>query len=558
MLAYGSLMSLANEGMGRQSYLANRLRAHPSLAAALVLAGGFLLRVWAASGTFLNPDEALHLLLAHADSFALAYRASLSTAHPPLLILVLYFWRTLGNSEFVLRIPSVIAGTVFCWMVFKWMTYIFGRTAGWIGLVFTAFLPSLIALSFEVRQYALLLCFLATATYLLERALTENSPSKMLLSFLCLYLALLTHYSAILFAAALTGYFLLRLTALRCSAGVIIAWAVGQAGALGILSALYFTHLSKLGDSVSQPAIHGFASDSYLRNSYFHSGHDNPLLFVLGRSFGVFQFVFGQLAVGDIAGLIFIAGVVLLLRGRASPQQAGSVPRLLGIFLLLPFALTCGAAVMDKYPYGGTRHSAFLVPFAVAGVSFTVARLAGQRIGRGVGAAILTVIVCHLFGVPHRPYMRREDQSSIHMNRALDSVRRQVPTGDVIFLDFQSNLLFKYYLCPDVIIPANGPAPAFWAYPCAGYRAISTSPETSIFTAATFLRRWDEMVHTYGLKRGDTIWVFQAGWDIGLARELQDRFPEFHELNPQNFGRNITLFKLTVGQPTLSGSAYSN
>ena len=538
--------------------LESRLSAHPRLAAAIILAAGFLVRVWAASGTFLNPDEALHLLIAHGNSLARAYQASLTTAHPPLFILVLYFWRALGTSEFVLRLPSVIAGTVFCWMVFKWMSYTFGQTAGWIALVLTAFLPPVIALSSEVRQYALLLCFLATATYFLERALTENSASKMLLSFLFLYLALLTHYSAVLFAGAIAGYFLLRLTARRLPAGVIVTWAVGQAGALGIFLTLYFTHLSKLWNRASQPAIHGFASDSYLRTSYFYPGHDNPLLFGLGRSFGVFQFVFGQLAVGDIAGLIFIVGAVLLIRGKASPQQAGPTSRQLGILLLLPFVLTCGAAMMDKYPYGGTRHSAFLIPFVVAGVSFALAKLADPRIGVGLGAAILIVIVCHLFGAPHRPYMRRQDQSSIHMNRALDSIRRKVSTGDVAFLDFQSNFLFNYYFCPDVIIPASSSAPAFWVYPCAGYRVIFTGPETTIFTTDTFLRRWDEMVRTFGLKRGDTVWVFQAGWDIGLARELQTRFPEFHEINPQTFGRNITLFKLTVGQPMPSGSPQSN
>jgi len=357
-------MSLASEGISRESYLEELLRADPNLAAALVLAAGFLVRVWAASGTFLNPDEALHLLIAHGNSLARAYQTSLTTAHPPLFILVLYLWRALGNSEFVLRLPSVIAGTVFGWMVFKWMSYTFGQTAG---------------------------------------------------------------------------------------------------------------------------------------------------------------------------------------------QKTGPTSRQLGILLLLPFVLTCGAAMMDKYPYGGTRHSAFLIPFVVAGVSFALAKLADPRIGIGLGAAILIVIVCHLFGAPHRPYMRRQDQSSIHMNRALDSVRRKVSTGDVAFLDFQSNFLFNYYFCPDVIIPASSSVSAFWVYPCAGYRVIFTGPETTIFTADTFLRRWDEMVRTFGLKRGDTVWVFQAGWDIGLARELQTRFPEFHELNPQTFGRNITLFKLTVGEPMPSG-----
>jgi hypothetical protein len=71
-------------------------------------------------------------------------------------------------------------------------------------------------------------------------------------------------------------------------------------------------------------------------------------------------------------------------------------------------------------------------------------------------------------------------------------------------------------------------------------------------------RRVDETVRAYGLRHGDTVWVFHAGWDIGLARQLRDRFPEFHELHPQNFGRNITLFKLTVGQPMLNSSMHSN
>src|SRR5205823_6408570 len=82
----------------------------------LIVAAAFLIRLWVASGTFLNPDEALHFLVANKLSWAAAYKASLSTAHPPGLIFVLYLWRALGTSEVVLRLPSVIAGTVFCWL----------------------------------------------------------------------------------------------------------------------------------------------------------------------------------------------------------------------------------------------------------------------------------------------------------------------------------------------------------------------------------------------------------------------------------------------------------
>ncbi len=77
----------------RQHRLEDHFQAYPSLATASVLLLGFLLRLWKASGTFLNLDEAMHFLAAHKPSMAEAYRASLNLAHPPLLILLLNLWR---------------------------------------------------------------------------------------------------------------------------------------------------------------------------------------------------------------------------------------------------------------------------------------------------------------------------------------------------------------------------------------------------------------------------------------------------------------------------------
>ena len=71
---------------------------------------------------------------------------------------------------------------------------------GWIGFILAGFLPVFIELSAEVRQYPLLLCFMMAAACMLELALTENSSGKMVACFIFLYLAMLTHFSAILFA----------------------------------------------------------------------------------------------------------------------------------------------------------------------------------------------------------------------------------------------------------------------------------------------------------------------------------------------------------------------
>src|SRR5579863_7776474 len=219
--------------------------AHSNLTAILVLTTAFLVRLRAASGTFLNPDEALHYLLANQSSWRLAYNASLTNAHPPLLTLVLFLWRGVGTSEFVLRLPSVIAGTAFCWIFFKWLSRILGPVTGFIGLILVSFLPPMIELSAEVRQYALLLFFLASTAYLLEGAFEKNSAAIMLLSAMFLYLALVTHYSAILFAAAMGIYSLLRIIA-RPSGKVTSVWITVQAGAAGLIAALYISHISKL------------------------------------------------------------------------------------------------------------------------------------------------------------------------------------------------------------------------------------------------------------------------------------------------------------------------
>src|SRR6266852_8385800 len=480
----------------RQHRLEDHFQTYSSLATASVLLLGFLLRLWKASGTFLNLDEAMHFLAAHKPSMAEAYRASLNLAHPPLLILLLNLWRRLGTSELVLRLPSVIAGTIFCWIFFKWLTRLLGPVAGWVGLVLVSFLPSFVELSSEVRQYPLLLGFLIAAAYVLELALAGNSASRMLLVFVFLYLAMLTHFSAILFVGAVGLYSLWRLSSARLSQSVIAIWIAGQAGTLGLFAYLYRTHIANLKDSTAAQHM-----QVLLANSYFHWGHDHLLPFIFARTFGVLQYTFGQLAVGDIAGVLFVIGVALLLkgngvRGRRMQDPLRPSSRQVGVFLLLPFLINCVAAMFDLYPYGGTRHSAFLMPFAVAGVSYAIAKVARQRLAHALGTALLIIAVCQGVGRPHRPYMLREDQRRANMTQAMDAIRQQVQPGDTLFVDFQTSFLLRFYLCPKVD-DGEFSASGFRTFSCAGKRVIATNSETNVLTADTFARRWTEMVSAY-------------------------------------------------------------
>lgn len=523
---------------------------HSRLLSILVLAVGLGVRLKAAWGTFLNPDEALHFLIANQPSWRLAYQASLTTAHPPLLIFLLYFWRTLGTSEFVLRLPSVLAGTAFCWACFKWLSTAFDRAVGWIGLVLVTFLPPMIALSAEVRQYMLLLLFISSAAYLLESALEKDSAGLMLVFSIALYLGLLSHYSGFLFAAAIGAYGLLRLIQGTSSARVITVWIASQVGALAIAVFLYATHISKQKGTVQTMQ----AMEEWLRKSYYHPGHDNWLLFVLGRSFGVFQFTFGQLIVGDVAGLLFLVAAVLLLAEKSPRMQNRAAPWQMGVLLTLPFALNGAAAFTKLYPYGGTRHCVFLAIFGLAGVSFVLARWVQHQTARGAGVAILVVAACNAFGAPHRPFMLRQDQSSQQMRLAMNAVRTEVSPNDWLFVDYQTSLLLNHYLCPQRTMPFDSSIAHPQIFYCDGYHVISADPHTWRFESQPFLSKWDEMGRAIDLKAGEKVWVIQEGWDIKLAADLPNKLPQFRVIHPRRFGSNITIFELSWGQLT-SGTA---
>ncbi len=537
-----------NKTEDKNQWLSN----HAGTVAVFLTLLGFLARLWVASGTFLNPDEALHFRLANQLSLALAYKASLTAVHPPLLILLLYFWRALGTSELRLRLPSVLAGTAFCWVFYKWLTKAAGGLAGLIGLLFAALLLPIITLAAEVRQYPLLLAFLISALYFLDEAFAKNSARRMAFFALCLYLAMLFHYSAFLFAAALGIYALFRIFTERPPAKLAAAWAASQVVGLALAVFLYKTHLSKLGAGDSRTPLQGWMS--YLQRSYFDPARDNPVKFLVTHSFGVFQYFFGQLAVGDVVGIAFLVGVALLLRGKRLPlgvetQKDRASSRRLGLFLLLPFAVAGAVSLARAYPYGGTRHVAFLIIPAVAGVSVAIACLAAGRWNRGLAIAALILLSCLAFGKPRQPRMNRADQSHKRMAEALDFVRENIKPSDLIFTDYQSDLIVGHYLCQQrPIFPELTPT-GFEQFSCGGYHLVSTDYRTWMFWADNFPQAWQRMVQSYNLKPGDTVWIFQAGWGVDLPADLQKHYAQFHELRFESFGKNLKLFKMTVGQP---------
>ena len=516
---------------------------HSDLLAAVVTAVGFLCRAWLAHATFFNPDEAWHFSVANQDSLRQAYQASLTLFHPPFLIFVLYFWRSLGTSDFMLRFPCVVAGAVFCWLYYKWLKTILGPTAAWVGLLLVTFLPTMIGLSADLRQYSLMLMFSAAGAYLFERAFEKNSPGLMLLSSGSLLLAMLSHYSGFLFAASLGIYAILRMFAQRPSAGVIAAWSAGQVAGLGLARFLYTTHIKALASGYPGAQNLRHVADWYLPQFYYHPGRDHLLPFLFRGTFGVFRFAFAWVILGHIATLLFVAGVTLLMR-RQSPSAVMQQTRLIGILLLCPFVVNCAAVAAGLYPYGRTRQCVFLAMFGIAGVSVTLTRIARHRTGTALAMTIGIVFLCQLFGTPpSRDDLPLADRRREHMDEALELIQRNVSTTDVIYVNKSTEFQLAHYLCAKKPVVADGLVDGFESFQCNGLRIVSGDVQPD-----TFSYKWHELTRAYRLRPATKVWVVEGGWTSGFAETLRDRFPEFSGTEIHSFGRYLEIFSLTVGE----------
>ena len=146
--------------------------------------------------------------------------------------------------------------------------------------------------------------------------------------------------------------------------------------------------------------------------------------------------------------------------------------------------------------------------------------------------------------------MERADQSRTHMADAIDFVRENIKPSDLIFTDYQSDLILGHYLCQQRPISLEVTPADFEQFSCDGHQIVASDFRAAwMFWAENFPKEWQRAVQSYNLKPGATVWIVQAGWGVDLPEDLRRHFAEFHGLRFEWFGNNIKIFRMTVGQP---------
>lgn len=91
------------------------------------------------------------------------------------------------------------------------------------------------------------------------------------------------------------------------------------------------------------------------------------------------------------------------------------------MLLILPFAIGYAGALLRLYPYGGSRHVAYLPPFAAIGIASGIAWLSRKAAGAGLIVMVVLLVICTRRVEP-LSYISPADQASARMAQALEYI----------------------------------------------------------------------------------------------------------------------------------------
>jgi 4-amino-4-deoxy-L-arabinose transferase-like glycosyltransferase len=492
-----------------------------------IIAAAFAIRLAYAGSCYLNPDEAEHFGAARPASWFEAYRAALMLAHPPLFILILHGLLVFGRTELILRLPSLAGGTAALGLAFAWLRRSLGKIAALAGLGFMAIAPVAITASTEVRQYGLLLCFVCGSLYATERAFSERSTIWAIVQALFLTGALLTNYTTIIVLGSLGLYVVVRLLQGDMPRRFVLTMAVNQFVLAALLGGLYVGHIRRA--SVFNPS----GSLNYLGHYFYAPGSETLLGFVWRSLFETFNYATGLRPLALLFMLIFLAGLAALLAGRAQ------APKLTALLVISPFVVGFSVALFRVFPFAGSRHQTYLLPFLAAGIS---AAFAWVPRGRAVPILLLSAVVAPFWAIHSSPENDARVMPISAMTAAISCIGRTVPPGTPLFADDMTRDVLRYYLSRndralDIVGFEEGSGE--WL---GGHRFVIPPTAPPAFRPAEMVEQVTEAARMIGVPPGNRLSVVSVAWK---EPSLASRLPAGGDREVKEFGR-ISLISIVL------------
>jgi hypothetical protein len=502
---------------------------HSGWVALGIITSAFAMRLGYAACCYLNPDEATHFLEAAPSSWLGAYEASRHNPHPPLSVLVLHGMLFLGRTELTLRLPSLLSGTAALWVIFAWIRRSLGKIPALAGLLFMAVSHGSISASTEVREYGLLLLFVSAFLYATQRAAAERSISWAIVQGLFLIAALLTHYVATIAIASLAIY-------------VLVCWLVDEIPRrfIFVMGATYIVLAILLGclyfGQIRGRINHG-SSVEYLRQYYYQRATETVLRFAWGSLSGTFGYAVGAHRSGIVVMLIFLAGLAALAAGRTKARRA------MALLVIAPLAIGFAAAVVQVFPFGGSRHQTYLLPFLAIGVAAALAWLHSEA---AVTMLLLAVMFAPLWIIT-RIVLDNDCryQSMGDMAAAMEYIDQTVPSGALLFVDVETHEVLSYYLARNAHRTERSQLQPDFKERVGNYDVVIPRELTWAFRPHEAVEQVYNSARVLRVPPSEPLWIVSVAW---LDSSLASRLPPDQNRDVRIFGR-ISLIKIPACVP---------
>ena len=410
---------------------------------ALILAIGACWRVYAASLTFLNPDELEHLYfslpsdwLASANEFG----------HPPFFYWVLHLVLAASTSRWALRALPLLAGTVGPFLVYRWLSILGYSRTGLLAMAILSLSPNLVLLSAQARGYEIAAGLAAWALVLTEGALRNSLASAILLP-VVLAAGILTEYSQFSFLAALAVYTLMRGYQVRPG---IRFWWLWTAAQVLVLLACWWLYRNVIQAEFARP-IFQLRTDTYLALAFPMPGQP-PLVFLALGTARLFSYLMSSKFLGVLSMLAFGTGLVLFwIRpagvAAAKPSNASPSGRAVAAATLTALLLATSAGILRLYPYGQSRHSATLCVLLAAVTAHGIERILRNRPRKAIAAALVVLLAW--------PRLSSLDPNNIDPKQgdyratwsAANRLHKLITPGTILLTDQETALILRYAWC---------------------------------------------------------------------------------------------------------------
>jgi 4-amino-4-deoxy-L-arabinose transferase-like glycosyltransferase len=292
---------------------------------------GLLLRITAIRAHSFSVDEAGTWLAASRPlSKIVPFLCFTNEVHPPFYFYFVHCWMYMGNSEWVLRMSSIVFGVLdilFTWLIAREM--LDRRSAFWAA-AFITFSSFHITYSQELRMYPMLVFFFLLSIWCLLRWLGGRGTAWLVATTAVNILSLHTHYLTVFLIAVEGLYILARIREYR---KLILPYIICQAVTmLAFIPWLWHYITSEHMQDFSLRFLPGLTEVLLLLCYFFMGFHHPPLHPVIAGT---------KVDLYDLAGV-----VITLLTLLSLIRQKGWQRVFLSIYLLLPLL---GITLLSRY-----------------------------------------------------------------------------------------------------------------------------------------------------------------------------------------------------------------